>query len=104
MDTHAFDGFVLPDLLRIEHLCLALGRGKTSVRRLCRTGAIPATKLGRQWVADRRAFLAALRPLQVTCADCCRLLPLAAATRRASGIAVCRPCAERLDHLAGGRP
>ena len=60
---------VLPDVLRVGDLCIILGRRPEAIRRLIRTGEIPARKLGGQYVVERRAFLAALRPRELVGAE-----------------------------------
>lgn len=51
---------VLPDLMVVEDVAAFLWLSPASVRRLIREGRIPAAKLGRRWIVERRSLLDAL--------------------------------------------
>lgn len=47
----------LPILLDTHDMSLALGLSETQVRKLCKTGAIPAVRIGnRRWGMTKEAF------------------------------------------------
>jgi excisionase family DNA binding protein len=51
----------LPALIRVDQLARLLGISENGVRNLITRGAIPAGKIGRQWIVRRGALLAYLR-------------------------------------------
>ena len=50
----------LPAILRVPHLAELLGLTPNGVRALIARGELPATKLGKQWIVRREAFLSRL--------------------------------------------
>ena len=53
----ALKAVTLPELLVAEDLALWLRITTSGARRLCRTGRVPAAKLGRRWLIPRDALL-----------------------------------------------
>lgn len=89
----------LPQVLRTEDVARAVGLARRTARLWFQRGHVPARKIAGRWLTTRDEFLAALRSGVRTCADCCRLLPHDAASRR-GGLPVCSDCARR---IGGGR-
>lgn len=47
----------LPALMTAGEFAALVGYGRTYISRLCKTGAIPATKVGREWrIPTKRAL------------------------------------------------
>ena len=55
--TGALKAIALPELLLAEDLAAWLRITTSGARRLCRTGRVPAAKLGRRWLIPRDALL-----------------------------------------------
>lgn len=55
--TKAVDVDALPALMSTEEFGALVGYGRFYVSRLCKSGEIPATKVGRQWrIPTKRAL------------------------------------------------
>lgn len=63
---------LLPEVCFVKDLAAAFHCSESGIRSLIRRGEIPARRLGRRWVVERRALLYALTPDAVRL----RLLPL----------------------------
>lgn len=58
--TKASDVERLPALMTTDEFAALVGYGRTYISRMCKSGAIPATKVGKEWRIPTRKALAQL--------------------------------------------